>query len=176
VLQPGPIALARGGAALRAEAVEGIVGEDIRVERLIPHGIGDDDVEGAKPAVRRLELGINHGVAARHLDRHVVNDRVHFRHGVAFGRQFLAIKLERHSAGGIEFARHQLQLDQQPGGAAGVVVAILPRLGAHDMRHEEADLRRREELPGALPRALGELAQQIFVGTAQKIWLHVGEP
>ena len=43
------------------------------------------------------------------------------------------------------------------------------------MRHEEAHLGRREVLARALARAFREFPQQIFVGAAQKIRLHVGE-
>ena len=47
--------------------------------------------------------------------------------------------------------------------------------GAHDVGHEEADLCGREELARALAGALCELAQQVLVGTAQEVGLHVGE-
>ena len=53
VLEPGPIALAGGDAAGRAEAVERVVGEDVRREGLVPHRIGDDDVVVAHLAVGR---------------------------------------------------------------------------------------------------------------------------
>ena len=46
---------------------------------------------------------------------------------------------------------------------------------AQDVRHQEAHFGRREELAGALAGALGELAQQVFVGAPQKVGLHVGQ-
>ena len=104
-----------------------------------------------------------------------MDDRVHLRDGVALGLKLLAVELERHLAGRIEFARDELQLDQQPGRAAGVVVAVLARPRAHDVRHEEADLGRREELARALARAFGEFPEQVFVGAAEEVGLHVGE-
>ena len=41
------------------------------------------------------------------------------------------------------------------------------------MRHEDADLARRVELAGALALAFGELAQQVLVGPAEDVRLHV---
>ena len=104
-----------------------------------------------------------------------MDDRVHLRDGVALGLQLLAVELERHLAGRIELARDELQLDEQARRAAGIVVAVLAGLRAHDVRHQEADLGRREELAGALARAFGELPQQVLVGAAEEIGLHVGE-
>ena len=95
--------------------------------------------------------------------------------GVALGLQFLAAELERHAAGGIELAGGELELDEQAGRAAGVVVAVLAGLWAHDVGHEEADLGRGEELTRALARALREFPQEKLVGAAQEIGLHVGE-
>ena len=46
--------------------------------------------------------------------------------------------------------------------------------GAHDVGHQEADLGGREELARALAGALGELAEQVLVGAAQEVRLHVG--
>ena len=45
VLEPGPVAFARGRATMLDEAVVGVVLEDARFERLIPHRVGDDEVE-----------------------------------------------------------------------------------------------------------------------------------
>ena len=106
---------------------------------------------------------------------HVVDDAVHLRDGVALGLEFLAGELERYLAGRIEFAGHELKLHEQTRRAAGVVVAFLARPRAHDVRHQETDLGRREEFTGALARAFGKLPQQVFVGAAEEIRLHVGE-
>ena len=59
--------------------------------------------------------------------------------------------------------------------AAGVVVARLAGPGAHDVSHEKADLGGSEELARALAGALGELSEQVLVGSAQEVGLHVGE-
>ena len=175
MLEPSPVALAGGRAALGAEAVEWVVGEEFRAERLVPHGIGDHDVVGGDLAGRGLELGINHGVAALDLDLHVVDDPVHAGDGVALGLQFLAVELEGHAANGVEVAGDELELDEQASRAAGVVVAILAGPWAHDVRHEETDLGGGEELAGALAGTFGELAQQVLVGAAEEVGLHVGE-
>ena len=44
VLEPGPVALACRDTAGGAEAVERVVLEDVLVEVLVPHRIGDHDV------------------------------------------------------------------------------------------------------------------------------------
>ena len=106
---------------------------------------------------------------------HVVDDAVHLRDGVALGLEFLAGQLERHLARRVEFAGDKLELHQQARRAAGVVVAVLAGPRPHDVRHEEADLGRREEFAGALARAFRELPQQVFVGAAEEIRLHVGK-
>lgn len=80
---------------------------------MVPHRVGDDDIIGADLAVRRLEFWIDHRIAARHLDGHVVDDRVHLGDGVALGCQFLPVELERHLGRGIKFATDELQLHQQ---------------------------------------------------------------
>ena len=64
---------------------------------------------------------------------------------------------------------------EQPGRAAGVVVAVLARSWAHDVGHEEADFGGREELARALAGAFRELAEQVLIGAAQEVGLHVGE-
>ena len=43
------------------------------------------------------------------------------------------------------------------------------------MGHEEADLGGGEELARALAGTLGEFAEQVLVGAAQEVGLHVGE-
>src|SRR5262249_5217795 len=91
VLQPSPVALAGGDTALGAKAVERVVFKDVGVERLVPHWVGDNDVVAADLAVRGFEFRIYHRVAARDLDAHIVNDRVHLRDSVALGGQFLAV-------------------------------------------------------------------------------------
>ena len=101
---------------------------------------------------------------------------VHLRDGVALGLKLLASELQRHLARRVELARDELQLHQQARRTAGVVVALLARPWAHDMRHQEADLGRREELARALARAFGEFAQEVLIGAAQEVRLHVGKP
>ena len=54
-------------------------------------------------------------------------------------------------------------------------MAFLAGPRAHDVRHQETDFGRREELAGALARSFGELAQQVFVGAAEEIGLHIGK-
>ena len=90
VLQPRPIAFAAGNAASSAEPIKRVVGEQVWRERLVPHRIRNHYVMGANLAVRFAEFGVNHGVAPRKLNVHVVNDGIHLGHGVAFGLQFLA--------------------------------------------------------------------------------------
>jgi hypothetical protein len=96
VLHPAPVG---GGFAGEAgpggEAVEfvGVVvglGEPV----LVPHGIGDDAVEGAEFA-RFAELGVLEGVADLDLALHVVDDHVHVGHGPGLGDVLLAVELER---------------------------------------------------------------------------------
>ena len=108
MLQPGPIAFASGDAALRAKTVERVVVEHVGIERLIPHGIGDDYVVGLDPAGGSLEFGVDHSVAAHNVDFHIVNDGVHAGDGVAFGLKFLTAKPECATAGGVEFAGDEL--------------------------------------------------------------------
>ena len=76
---------------------------------------------------------------------------------------------------GSSSAGDELELDEQAGRAAGVVVAILAGLGAHDVRHQEPDLGWGEELARALAGTFRELAQQVFVGATEEVGLHVGE-
>ena len=77
--------------------------------------------------------------------------------------------------GGVEFAGSELELDEQAGRAAGVVVASLAGSRAHDVRHEEADLSGGEELARALTGTFRKLAQQVLVGAAEEVGLYVGE-
>jgi len=93
VLEPGPVAFAAGDAAHGAEAIKGVVGEELRVEGLVPHRIRDDDVVRGDSAVSGAEFGVDHGVAALQLDVHVVDDRVHLGDGVALGLELLAGEL-----------------------------------------------------------------------------------
>ena len=122
-----------------------------------------------------LELGVEHRVAALDLYFHVVDDGVHVGRCVALGLQLLSVELQRDAAGGIELPGGELELDQQPRRPAGEVVTILAGPRPHDMRHQESDLGRREELAGAAARAFGELPEQVFVGAAQEVGLHVGQ-
>jgi hypothetical protein len=97
VLHPAPVG---GGFAGEAgpggEAVELVVvvvglGEPV----LVPHGIGDDAVEGAELALPVAEFGVLEGVADLDLAFHVVDDHVHVGHGPGLGDVFLTIELER---------------------------------------------------------------------------------
>ena len=54
-------------------------------------------------------------------------------------------------------------------------MARLARTGAHEVGDQEADLGRGEELACALAGTLRELAEQVLVGAAQEVGLHVGE-
>ena len=54
-------------------------------------------------------------------------------------------------------------------------MTILAWPRAHDLRHEEADFGRRENSPALCPEPFGELSQEIFVGAAEKVGLHVGQ-
>ena len=51
----------------------------------------------------------------------------------------------------------------------------MPGWGSRMHRHEHRHLARRVELAGALPLALGELPQQVLVGPAEDVGLHVVE-
>jgi hypothetical protein len=92
VLDPTPIG---GGFAGEAgpggEAVEFVVvvvglGEPV----LVPHGVGNDTVEGAEFALLVAEFGVLEGVADLDLTLHVVDDHVHVGHGPSLGNVFLA--------------------------------------------------------------------------------------
>src|SRR6185312_831592 len=172
VLQPGPVGLAGGDAAGFLEAVEWVVVVDGRVEALVPHRVGDDQVE-ALQRVAVAVLGVAHGVAAQYLTLHVVDDAVHAGDRVAGAGEFLAVELERDLAERVEPAAHQLQFDQQAEAAAGVVVSLLAGARAQDFGHQETDFARSEELARALALAFGELAQQVLVAAAEEIRLHV---
>ena len=161
-----PVSLAGRNPAGGVEAVERVVLKDVRVEVLIPHGIGDHDVMTGDAACRVLELGVDHRVATLYPNVHVVDDRVHVGNGIAVGLQFLAMEPEGHAADGVGLSCDELELDEQPCRAAGVVVALFARLGTHQVCHKDADLGGGEELTCALPRSLGKLAEQVLVGAA----------
>ena len=74
-----------------------------------------------------LNLGLIIGVAALDAHVHVVDDGVHVGDGVAVCLQLLPIEPEGDAAGGIGLAGDELQFDEQPRRAAGVVVARLVR-------------------------------------------------
>ena len=154
---------------------KGSFSKSVLVEVLVPHGIGDYDVVAGNAARGVLELGVDYRVAALDAHVHVVDDCVHVGDGVAVGLQLLAVEFEGNTAGGVGLAGDQLELDEQPGGATGKVVAGLAGPGPHYVGHQEADLGGGEELARTLAGALRELAQQVLVGAAQKVRLHVGE-
>src|SRR5262245_15409859 len=90
VLKPGPIPRARGDTTRRAKAIEWIISENIGVERLVPHRIGNDDVVRPHLAIGCPEFWVDHRVAARNLDVHVVNYAVHLRDGIVLGLKLLS--------------------------------------------------------------------------------------
>ena len=55
-------------------------------------------------------------------------------------------------------------------------MACLAGPRSHKVGQQETDLCGGEELARALAGALRELAQQVLIGAAQEIGLHVGEP
>ena len=71
------------------------------------------------------------------------------------------------------FDQPQVGLDEQARRAAVGVIDAQAGLGIEDHRHEHRHLRRRQELAGAAALAFGKLAQQIFVGLAEDVLLHV---
>jgi len=88
--------------------------------------------------------------------------------------QLLTVEAEGKFFGdGIEFLGDELELDQQPGGTAGVVIGVLAGAGLKNFRHEETDLGGREKFAGTLARALGEFAQKVFVAAAEEVGLDV---
>ena len=72
---------------------------------LVPHGIGDDAVEGAEFALPVAELGVLEGVADLDLPLHVVDDHVHVGHGPGVGGVLLTVELERGDAALPAFCR-----------------------------------------------------------------------
>jgi hypothetical protein len=75
-------------------------------------------------------------VSPQAIDVYVVDHAVHLRDGVVLGPELLASQLERDFAWGVEFVGDELPLDQQAGGATGVVVAALAGTRAHDVRQK----------------------------------------
>jgi hypothetical protein len=75
-------------------AISGVIvglGEPV----LVPHGIGDDAVEGAELSLLVAEFRVLEGVADIDLPLHVVDDHVHVGHGSGVGSFLLTIELER---------------------------------------------------------------------------------
>ena len=68
----------------------------------------------------------------------------------------------------------QLRLDAQAKGAGGRVVEIVTRLRVEDVANQMAHVGGREELAGAAA-PLGKLADEVLVGAAQEVGLHVVE-
>ena len=93
---------------------------------------------------------------------------------------FLAVELEGRVGlfpGGLHFpVQRQLALDEQAGGAAGGIVDAHAGLRVHDERHDLAHLAGGVELARALPAALGELADEVFVAAPDDVALDVGQP
>ncbi len=180
VLRPAPVRLVAGEARALGEAVE-FVGVVVLLGELclVPHGIGHRTVEGLE-AIALAEFWMAEGVADLDPALHVMDDHVHTGHRPGGGRGFLTVESERGEgflAGGLHFSiQPQLALDEQTAGAAGGIIAGHARLGVHDQRHDLAYLARRVELASALPAALSELADEIFVTAPDDVRLHVAEP
>ncbi len=208
VLDPAPVG---GGFAGEAgpggEAVEFVVVVvGFGVFALIPHGVGDDAVEGAELALFVAESGVPEGVADLDLALHVVDDHVHVGHGPSFGDVFLTKQLQR-SAGFLTRVRvffslsrvrkpallfvrvfiyisrvgkpallFDLAFHEEAAGAATGVVDFHAGPGLDDPGHDAADRGRGVELAGALAAALGELTDEVFVAFADDVGLDVGQP
>ena len=182
VLHPAPVGLAAGKARALGEAVE-LVGVVVLLLELslVPHGIGDDAVEGLE-AVALAELRIAEGVADLDLALHVVDDHVHVRHGPGAGLVFLAVELERARSRLprrrlIFSVERQLALDEQAGRAAAWDRRRpCPARGSMMRAMIMPTSRGRVELAGALAAALGELADQVLVAAPDDVRLDVVEP
>lgn len=181
VLDPAPVGGGFAGEAgpggESAEFVGVVVGLGEPV--LVPHGIGDDAVEGAELALLGAELGVLEGVTDLDLALHVVDDHVHVGHGPGVGDVFLPIELERGNGALFALGRFlhgDLALNKQTAGAASGVVDLHAGLWLEHFRHDGADLGRGVELPGALAAALGELADEVFVALADDVSLDVLKP
>ena len=66
-----------------------------------------------------------------------------------------------------------MALDQKPCRAAAGIVDLHARLRFQDASYEDCDFPRRVKLPGCLSLALGEFSQQVLVGPAEYVRLHV---
>jgi len=64
-------------------------------------------------------------------------------------------------------------VDEQPAGAAGQVIDGHARLWIEQVRHQDGDLARGVEFPGALPLPLSELPQQVLIGAPQDVRLNI---
>ena len=184
VLDPAPVGgrfpgkTGPGGEAV--EFVVVVVG--LAVFPLVPHGIGDDAVEGAElAAFFGAEPGVLEGVADLDLAFHVVDDHVHVGHGPGLGDVFLAEQFEGQRCvfrlfGGLHFCLHgEFALDEQATGAAGGVVNFHARVWREDAGHDLADFAWGVELAGALAAAFGELADEVFVTLADDVGLHIAQ-
>jgi hypothetical protein len=176
VLNPTPIGggfageSGPGGEALEFVGVVVGFGEPV----LVPHGIGDDPVEGAEFATLVAEFGVLEGVADLDPALHVVDDHVHIGHGPGVGDVFLAVELQRRGFFGLGPVFHgDLELHEEAAGAAAGVVDGHAGFGLEDAGHDGADLGRGVELAGALAAALSELADEILVALADDVGLDV---
>ena len=125
MLQPGPIGFSGRDAALFFEAAERIVFINRFIERLVPHRIGNDDVEFFQAGVGVAELGVAHRIAAHDFALHVVNDHVHAGNGVAGTGEFLPEELERARDFAVALLECQVAFNEQARRTAGVVVSFL---------------------------------------------------
>ena len=182
VLQPAPIRAGSGRDA-QVKTFVGVVLVQIRRKVLVPHGIGGDQIKGHEAAGLIAKGGVAHGVAQANVGLHVVDHRIHARHGEGGRVDFLAKELKRRMMGrqpavavlflSMGLQQAEVTLDEQPARSAARVVDGHARLGLQDAGHEHGHLARGVELARALALALGELAQQVLVGAAQDVGFHI---
>jgi len=133
--------------------------------------IGDDGIEAE---VGVLGRGMLQGVLVPQVKTLIVNtvqDHVHPCQVVGGRVHLLTVELPDILA----LLRHpQEQRGRAASGVIGTLELLLP--GGDDLGENGADLLRSVELARLLPRATGELADEVFVGIAQHVGLGVVEP
>ena len=106
-----------------------------------------------------------------------MDENVHAGHREGSGIDLLSTEAQRSGLrGGAEFvAEAELTFDEQSGRAAGGIVDFFAGLRIEDAGHEHGNFARGVELAGALSLSFGELADEVFVGAAEKVRLDVLE-